>query len=55
MVLTVVATLLAGRILKNPLGKMFAFDYKVTGTWADPKVDKVQQEQTQALPPAMDR
>lgn len=50
-----VATLLAGRIFKNPLGKIFAFEYKVTGTWADPKVDKVQQEQTQALPPAMDR
>ena len=35
-----VATLLAGRLFKNPLGKIFAFDYKVTGTWADPKVDK---------------
>ena len=37
-----VATLLAGRLFKNPLGKIFAFDYKVTGTWADPKVDKVE-------------
>ncbi len=37
-----VATLIAGRILKNPLGKMFAFDYNITGTWSDPKVEKLQ-------------
>ena len=37
-----VATLLAGRILKNPLGKLFAFDYTITGTWTDPKVEKVE-------------
>ncbi len=36
------ATLIAGRILKNPLGKIFAFDYTITGTWSDPKVEKVQ-------------
>ncbi len=38
-----VATLIAGRLLKNPLGKFFAFDYNITGTWADPKVEKVQR------------
>jgi len=37
-----VATLIAGRIFKNPLGKMFAFDYTITGTWSDPKVEKLQ-------------
>jgi len=37
-----VATLIAGRMMKNPLGKLFAFDYTVTGTWGDPKVEKVQ-------------
>ena len=37
-----VATLIAGRIFKNPLGKLFAFDYIITGTWTDPKVEKVQ-------------
>jgi len=37
-----VATLIAGRLMKNPLGKLFAFDYTVSGTWSDPKVDKVQ-------------
>jgi uncharacterized protein YhdP len=36
-----VATLIAGRIFKNPLGKMFAFEYTITGTWSDPKVEKV--------------
>ena len=29
------------RIFGNPLDKVFAFDYAVTGSWADPKVDKV--------------
>ncbi|MEK6244168.1 MAG: YhdP family protein [Pseudomonadota bacterium] len=37
-----VATLIAGRIFKNPLGKLFAYDYTITGTWTDPKVEKVQ-------------
>ena len=38
-----VATLIAGRLLKNPVGKAFAFDYAISGTWSDPKVEKVQQ------------
>ena len=37
-----VVTLIAGRLFKNPLGKFFAFDYNITGTWTDPKVEKVQ-------------
>jgi uncharacterized protein (TIGR02099 family) len=37
-----VATLIAGRLMKNPLGKAFAFDYSISGTWSDPKVDKLQ-------------
>jgi uncharacterized protein YhdP len=35
-----IATLIAGRIFKNPLGKMFAYDYAITGTWSDPKVER---------------
>ncbi|OGA68212.1 MAG: TIGR02099 family protein [Betaproteobacteria bacterium RIFCSPLOWO2_12_FULL_68_20] len=35
------ATMLAQRVLKNPLGQIFAFEYSVTGTWADPKVKKL--------------
>ena len=37
-----VAALIAGRALKNPIGKIFAFDYNITGTWSDPKVEKQQ-------------
>jgi uncharacterized protein (TIGR02099 family) len=36
-----VATLLAHKILQNPLNQMFGFDYRVTGTWDDPKVEKL--------------
>jgi uncharacterized protein (TIGR02099 family) len=36
-----VAAAIAQRILKNPLGQIFAYDYLVTGTWSDPKVDKI--------------
>jgi uncharacterized protein YhdP len=34
-------TLLAQRLLKNPLGQMFAFEYGISGSWADPKVEKL--------------
>jgi uncharacterized protein YhdP len=36
-----VAALIAGRLMKNPLGKFFAFEYTVSGIWSDPKVEKV--------------
>jgi uncharacterized protein YhdP len=36
-----VAAAIAQRILKNPLGQIFAFDYNVSGGWTDPKVDKI--------------
>jgi len=36
-----VAAVIAQRILKNPLGQIFAYDYLVTGTWSDPKVAKI--------------
>jgi len=38
-----VATLIAGRLMKNPLGKAFAFDYSISGTWSEPKVEKPDQ------------
>jgi uncharacterized protein (TIGR02099 family) len=37
-----VATMIAQRMLKNPLGQIFSYDYAITGTWGDPKVEKVQ-------------
>ena len=36
-----VAAAIAQRILKNPLGQIFAFDYSVSGPWSDPKVIKL--------------
>ncbi len=36
-----VATLIAQKLLKNPLGNIFAFEYAISGTWADPKVEKL--------------
>ncbi|MDB5802150.1 MAG: hypothetical protein JWL63_3089 [Rhodocyclales bacterium] len=35
-----VATYVAQKILRDPFEKMFSFDYTVTGSWNDPKVDK---------------
>ena len=32
---------LADKLLKNPLDQIFAYDYAVTGSWADPKVEKL--------------
>ena len=34
----------AQKIFKDPLDQAFAFEYAVTGSWADPKVDKLGQE-----------
>ena len=36
-----VAALLAQKILQNPLDQVFAFEYRVSGTWEDPKVEKL--------------
>jgi len=33
----------AQKILRDPLDQAFAFEYAVTGSWADPKVDKLGQ------------
>lgn len=34
-------TYLAQKLLKDPLGHAFEFDYRITGAWNDPKVEKV--------------
>ena len=36
-----VATLLALKMLQNPLNKVFSFEYLVTGKCDDPKVEKL--------------
>jgi uncharacterized protein YhdP len=30
----------AQKLFKDPLDQAFAFEYAVTGSWGDPKVDK---------------
>ncbi|MEI7612294.1 MAG: YhdP family protein [Betaproteobacteria bacterium] len=48
-----VATLLAHKVLQNPLNQMFGFDYRVTGNWDDPKVEKVSGSSPQPLLPRL--
>ena len=33
-------TLLAQKLFNNPLDQMFSYDYSVTGSWADPQVER---------------
>ncbi len=44
------AAYVANKILQNPLDRMFAFQYRVTGSWADPKVEKVGAQAPPAVP-----
>jgi uncharacterized protein (TIGR02099 family) len=36
--------LILQKILKNPLGQALAFDYRVTGTWTEPQVERLRAE-----------
>ena len=38
----------AQKLFKDPLDQAFAFEYAVTGSWADPKVEKLGQTQPKA-------
>ncbi len=42
---------IAQKILKDPLGHIFAFEYSVTGGWSDPKVAKLGIEARELVPP----
>ena len=42
--------LLLQKILKNPLGQVLSFDYHVTGTWTDPKVERLKADVRSAPP-----
>ena len=35
------AAMIAQRMLKNPLGQILAYQYSITGSWGDPKVEKI--------------
>ena len=39
-------TWLAQKLFKDPFGRIFAFEYSVSGSWADPKVEKLGTEVT---------
>lgn len=41
---------LASKVLQDPLNRMFAYQYRVTGAWNDPKVEKVGQAAPQRAP-----
>ncbi len=38
-----IASFLAQLVLKDPLSKAFSFEYKVSGTWVDPSIEKVEK------------
>jgi uncharacterized protein YhdP len=53
--LFVIPAAIAQRILKDPLSHIFAFNYAITGTWANPEVAKRGVEPSEAnssRPPA---
>jgi uncharacterized protein (TIGR02099 family) len=41
---TGLGALIAQRIFKDPLGQIFSFEYSVTGSWSEPRVERVQGE-----------
>jgi uncharacterized protein YhdP len=47
-------TWLAQKLFKDPLGQVFAFEYAVTGSWVDPKVEKIGAEKVARPPTAKD-
>jgi uncharacterized protein (TIGR02099 family) len=46
-----VATWLTNKVLKNPLGAVFAYHYLIAGTWDDPKVEKLGTSVANEPPP----
>ena len=43
-----IAAFVAQKLLKDPLNQLVAYEYSVTGTWADPQVSKINSAQPQA-------
>jgi hypothetical protein len=44
-------TLLAQKLLNNPLDQIFSYDYRVTGSWSDPHVERVGSRLVQSSVP----
>ncbi len=45
-----IGALLAQRLLKDPIGQMLAYSYRVTGAWDEPRVERVGVPQTAREP-----
>jgi len=45
-----VVTYLAQKALSDPIEKLFAFEYAVTGRWSDPVVEKLGSPAGQLIP-----
>jgi uncharacterized protein (TIGR02099 family) len=41
-----IGSFIAQMLFKDPLSKLFSFEYKVTGTWSDPSVKKIETQNT---------
>ena len=41
---------IAQRLLKDPLGRMLAYEYAVTGSWDDPQVEKLSEPRADRAP-----
>jgi uncharacterized protein YhdP len=51
-----IATFVAQKLLKDPIDKIAAYEYDITGTWADPQVVKIDATQaTTAIRPGTER
>jgi len=45
-------TLLAQKLMNDPLDQIFSYDYRVTGSWSDPQVARVDRKLVSTSPPA---
>ena len=45
-----VGVLLTNKLLRDPLDKLVSFDYNVSGSWADPRVERIGAPRTQTAP-----
>jgi uncharacterized protein YhdP len=48
-----IVTFLGQRVLKDPLGQIFAYEYGITGSWNDPKVQKIKPAVASEAPAAL--
>jgi len=47
------ATWVASKLLKNPLGQILSYNYLVTGSWDDPKVEKTSVTEAKETAPRL--